>query len=43
MVKIVYNKILGGWYVVKGPHHFPISTRFVSKGEAQLWLKARNN
>ena len=41
MVKIVKNKILGGWYVVRGPHHTPISGRFDTKGEAQLWIKAR--
>lgn len=41
MVKIVKNKLLGGWYVVRGPHHTPISGRFDTKGEAQLWLKAR--
>lgn len=41
MAKIVYNKILGGWYVVRGPHQTPISGRFDTKGEAMFWLKAR--
>jgi len=25
MIKIVHNKLLGGWYVVRGPHHFPLA------------------
>lgn len=39
MVKIVHNKILGGWYVVRGPHHAPINDRFDSREEAKAWLK----
>ncbi|WP_246763822.1 DUF1330 domain-containing protein [Rhizobium bangladeshense] len=41
MVKIVHNKLLGGWYVVRGPHHTPLSGRFDSKAAAQEWLKDR--
>lgn len=41
MIKIVYNKLLGGWYVVRGPHHFPLSGRFAAKAEAKAWLEAR--
>jgi hypothetical protein len=41
MVKIVHNKLLGGWYVVRGPHHTPISGRFPSKAAAQAWLASR--
>lgn len=33
-IKIVYNKLLGGWYVVRGPHHFPIGGKYASKAEA---------
>ena len=40
-VRIVYNKLLGGWYVVRGPHQTPLSGRFDSKEEAQLWLQNR--
>ena len=36
-MKIVFNRILGGWYVVRGPHHTPISGRFGSKADAQPW------
>lgn len=34
--KIVYNKLLGGWYVITGPHQTPLNGRFDSKEEAQL-------
>lgn len=40
-VRIVYNRLLGGWYVVTGPHQTPINGRFDSKGEAQAWLDGR--
>ena len=40
-VRIVYNKLLGGWYVVRGPRQSPLSGRFNSKEEAQAWLNAR--
>jgi len=40
-VRIVYNRLLGGWYVVRGPHQFPLSTRFATKAEAKLWMQAR--
>ena len=42
-VRIVYNKLLGGWYVVRGPHQTPLNGRFNSKEEAQAWLKARRS
>ena len=38
MVKIVFNRLLGGYYVVRGAHHTPISGRFESKQAAQAWL-----
>jgi hypothetical protein len=34
MIKIVHNKLLGGWYIVRGTHHTPISGRFASKADA---------
>ena len=37
-VRIVYNRLLGGWYIVRGPHQTPIGGRFESKEEAQEWL-----
>jgi hypothetical protein len=39
--RIVYNRILRGWYVLTGPHQTPISGRFDSKAEAQAWLSRR--
>lgn len=40
-VRIVHNKLLGGWYVVRGPHQTPLNGRFNSKEEAQAWLDRR--
>ncbi len=40
-VKIVYNKLLGGWYVVRGPHQTPLSGRFDTRAEAAAWLASR--
>ena len=41
MTRIVYNRILKGWYVVRGLHDTPISTRFDSRADAQAWLDKR--
>lgn len=41
MVKIVYNKLLCGWFIVRGPHHAPIGGRFNSRAEAAQALKNR--
>jgi hypothetical protein len=38
-VRIIHNKVLGGWYVVRGPHNTPISGRFDSKYDAEQWLQ----
>ena len=40
-VKIVHNKLLGGWYVVTGPHHFPLAGKFATKAEAQAYLERK--
>lgn len=40
-IEIVYNQLLKGWYVVRGPHQTPIGGRFDSKAEAQAWLNQR--
>lgn len=37
-IRIVHNRLLGGWYVVRGPHQTPLNGRFDSKAEAQAWL-----
>jgi hypothetical protein len=41
-VNIVHNKLLGGWYVVTGPHQTPISGKFNSREEARAWLDQRS-
>lgn len=40
-VRIVYNRILGGWFVVRGPHQTPLSGKFSTKEEAQASLNRR--
>lgn len=40
-MKIIHNKMLGGWYVVRGKHQTPISGRFDSCQEAINWLDNR--
>jgi len=34
-VRIIYNKLLGGWFIVRGPHQTPIGGRFDTKEQAQ--------
>lgn len=41
MIKIVHNKLLGGWYIVRGSHQTPIGGRFDSKEEAKEHLAAQ--
>lgn len=38
MIRIVHNRLLGGWYIVRGTHQTPISGRFDSKTAAQAHL-----
>ncbi|MDB4318293.1 hypothetical protein N9972_00955 [bacterium] len=38
-MKVVYNGILGGWYIVRGAHQTPISGRFDSKEAALAHLR----
>lgn len=38
-VRIVHNRLLGGWYIVRGPHQTPISGRFASKEAALAHLR----
>jgi len=37
-VKVVFNKLLGGWFVVRGPHQTPLGGRFETKADAVAWL-----
>jgi len=40
-IKIVHNKLLGGWFVVRGPHQTPLTGRFDTKADAVAWLNRR--
>ena len=42
-MKIVYNRLLGGWYVVRGKNQTPLSGRFESKQDAELYLRNKQN
>ena len=42
-MKIVYNRLLDGWYVVKGKHQTPLSGRFETKQDAELYLRNKQN
>ncbi len=42
-VRIVYNRLLGGWYIVRGPHQTPIGGRYPSKEAAQAALYRPRN
>jgi len=41
-MKVIYNGLLGGWYIVRGTHQTPISGRFDSKEQALAHLRRRN-
>lgn len=41
MVRIVYNRLLGGWFVVRGPHQAPLSGKFPTRAAAKAWLDGR--
>lgn len=41
MVKVVHNKLLGGWFVVRGPHQTPLSGKFPTKADAQASLNRK--
>ena len=41
-MKIVYNKLLRGWLIVRGAHHTPISGLFKTKALALEHLNKRN-
>jgi len=41
--RVIYNRLLGGWYIVVGPHHTPISGRFPTKAAALAALGVRTD
>ena len=38
MIRIIYSRILGGWFIVRGPHQTPISGRFNTRADALAHL-----
>lgn len=38
MPRIIYNRLLGGWFIVRGPHQTPIGGRFESRAAALAHL-----
>ena len=38
MIRIVFVRLLGGWFVVRGPHLTPLSGRFETRAQAKAWL-----
>ena len=41
-MNVIYNGLLGGWYIVRGAHQTPISGRFETKEAAVAHLRRRN-
>ena len=37
-VRIVYNKLLRAWFVVRGAHDCPLGGSFATREEAQAYL-----
>lgn len=37
-VRVIYNGLLGGWFIVTGPHQTPIGGRFDSRAAALAHL-----
>ena len=42
MIRIVFNRLLNGWFVVRGPHHSPLYGPFATKAEAKAALNRRS-
>jgi hypothetical protein len=40
-LRIIYNRLLRAWYIVRGPHQAPIGGRFESRAAALAWLHSR--
>lgn len=41
MPRVIYNRILGGWYIVRGPHQTPIGGRFDTRQQALDHLRSK--
>lgn len=42
MTRIVYNRLLRGWYIVRGPHQTPLGGRFESRAAAMEHLQQQS-
>ena len=38
MIRIIHSRILGGWFIVRGPYMTPIGGRFESRAAAAAHL-----
>lgn len=38
MPRVIFNGLLGGWYIVRGPHQTPLGGRFDTRAEALAHL-----
>ena len=41
MPRIIFNRLLGGWFIVRGRHQAPIGGRFDSRQEALAYRGRR--
>lgn len=41
MPRIIFNRLLSGWFVVRGRHQTPIAGRFQSRAAALAYLGRR--
>lgn len=39
VARVVHNRLLGGWFIVRGRHQTPISGRFESRADAVNHLR----
>lgn len=37
-IRIVRNRLLGAWFVVRGPHHTPLGGPHATRADAVAWL-----
>lgn len=43
MNKIVFNRLLRGWFVVRGAHQWPLGGPFATKADALAWLDRKRS
>lgn len=41
MTRIVFNRLLGGWLIVRGPHQTPLSGVFPTRAAAAAHLERK--